>query len=146
MEAFLGGYKGLVYTMKGFIYDFKYAADASTMVDSFPDIHDVVLNTCDWNQYLDAEGECKECDSTCTRGCTSGDKCYECHESCRTCIGHANDFCIDCYCGAELDWPDEESSCCNCSAEMTEVGGASRCKDLSCNAYQPDGEGCESCS
>ena len=145
MDAFLGGHQGLVYTMKGFIYDFKYVADIRYLLDVFTDIYDVTLNMCDWNQYLDAEGECEECDPTCTHGCTSGDICYECHESCRTCIGHSNDECVDCYCGAERDFPYNDASCCNCTEGMTKVGGASRCKDLSCNADQPDGVSCESC-
>merc|ERR1712045_1096864 len=77
------------------------------------------LVTCDWNQYLDHDGECEECDQTCTRGCTSGDVCFECHPTCRTCTGHASHECVDCWCGASVD----ADGCCQCDGEGFEPLG-----------------------
>lgn len=92
---------------------------------------------CDWNQYLDHEGECEECDGTCTSGCTNGDVCYECHASCRTCTGHAVDECVDCWCGAERD----VDGCCMCDSASGFKASGDKCQQTGCFS-----NGCDACS
>jgi len=128
----LGSFHGEAYFLQGFIFDFKYAAEFIAHLDkpesnffnqdgfSYPgDGKD-----CDWNQYLDAEGECEECDATCTSGCTNGEVCYECHSTCRTCTGHKVDDCIDCWCGAEVDG----DGCCQCDGSDGYTKDGAKCK------------------
>merc|ERR1712038_445882 len=106
------------------------------MGDIMFDLTPVFLFDCDWNQYVDYEGECEECDATCTSGCTNGDVCFECHPTCRTCTGHSSDECVDCWCGAELD----ADGCCVCNGDAGFEAEGDKCQQTGCF-----GEGCTGC-
>lgn len=138
-QTTMGALAGSSYFFEGFMYDFKYSAAHFDHIESdylftmdFPFLID-----CDWNQYLDFEGECEECDPTCTSGCTSGDVCYECHASCRTCTGHEVHECVDCWCGAER----AADGCCYCDGESGFANSGDKCQQQGCFS-----EGCDACN
>lgn len=54
--ALLGAFNGAAYEFQGFIYNFLYASQL-IIPESTPD-YDHFIN-CDWDEYLDAEGECE---------------------------------------------------------------------------------------
>jgi len=143
-HASLGSFHGEAYFLQGFIFDFKYNAGSSTQLEN-PGTTFFNLNglsqpgtgkDCDWDQYLNAENECTQCDPTCTSGCTNGEVCFECHPTCRTCTGHRVDECIDCWCGAEVDG----DGCCACNGANGFTKHGDKCKQTACFA-----EGCDAC-
>jgi len=141
-ETTLGSFHGATYHFHGFMYDFRYSAahhhDAEDPNGNIFDTSDEnSLINCDWNQYLDHEGGCEECDQTCTSGCTNGDVCYECHPTCRTCTGHASHECVDCWCGAEVD----SDGCCMCNTDEGWAEHGDKCQYSGCFS-----EGCDACN
>ena len=136
-QTTIGSFHGAAYFFQGFLFDFRYSAAAQLEGEGlFASENPAGLINCDWNQYLDHEGECEECDGTCTRGCTSGDVCFECHPTCRTCTGHAVDECVDCWCGAEIDG----DGCCMCDGDAGFEASGDKCQQTACFS-----EGCDAC-
>ena len=148
IETSLGSFSGASYFLQGFMFDFKYTAQSLNTLNPFRGFQKNLYglfstetdlesyNDCDWNQFIDHDGDCEECDATCTNGCTSGDVCYECHSTCRTCTGHSTDDCVDCFCGAEVD----ADGCCSCNADEGFEPEGSKCKQTACFT-----EGCNAC-
>jgi len=138
-QTTMGALAGSSYFFQGFMYDFRYSASHFDYIESdfLFTVEEPMLINCDWNQYLDFEGECEECDATCTSGCTSGDVCYECHASCRTCTGHEVHECVDCWCGAER----AADGCCYCDGEAGFANSGDKCQQQGCFT-----KGCDACN
>jgi len=138
-QTTMGALAGSSYFFQGFLYDFRYSASHFDHIesDALFTVDTPFLINCDWNQYLDFEGECEECDATCTSGCTSGDVCYECHASCRTCTGHEVHECVDCWCGAER----AADGCCYCDGDAGFANSGDKCQQQGCFS-----DGCDACN
>ena len=137
-KSLLGSYNGVAYEFHGFIYDFVYS-DRHVSPEGRNFNENSHLINCDWDEYLDPESECEQCHHTCTSGCTNGDVCLECHSDCRTCVGPADDQCVDCHCHASRVNPYDSSSCCAC--DHNDYGdSADDCRVEEC------GSNCEACA
>jgi hypothetical protein len=142
----IGSWDGNAYQLRGFIYDFTYSQAYISTPDQWAEIFYNSQNAkfadefieCDWDQYLDAESECEECDATCSNGCTSGEICYECHADCMTCLGPGSDDCVDCRCHSHRVDLKQLSSCCECDAPDWS-GSPQVCEESDCS------EECEFC-
>ena len=126
LRSYIGSYTDWVYSFHGFMYSWTYyqSQQASNI---YQGIHNcpsgalsplsTCLALCSNNEYLDHELECEPCHASCNNGCSNGGVCYECHATCRTCTGPSVNDCVDCWCYAERDMPDQTASCCNCASE-----------------------------
>ena len=159
MNTYLGASETNGYNFGGFIFDFLTTSRQWSDLDTAwsddvgfpynramtsPDctehtalidrMTDVCLINCQFGEYVDFEGECHKCHVSCTSGCTSGEVCYECHPSCRTCVGAEIHECVDCWCDAELNG----GNCCVCNNNY-DMGDDGQCHFNQCAA------GCDVC-
>ena len=165
--------KGQFYT--GFIYEFCMYNECLTETDSFIDPNpecdyetgfckscpiDTCLIDCEYDQFLNDQGLCKNCDADCEEGCVREDNCNPCldpecavcdtWETCETCKENATkDENEDCTCDSGYFYDSELDICQQCHSTC------SSCYDedqLSCTACidgyytQPDADLClEAC-
>jgi hypothetical protein len=120
--------------------------------DSCPVWEAGCLSNCSVEEYVDDNGVCTHCHSSCHRGCVNGEACTTCHPTCRTCVegGTEEDNCTSCGCGAHLfDADSLTGSACECdSAFSGESGDCHRiCPDRNCSKCRDyhDNLGCIEC-
>ena len=99
----------------GFIYQVSIVNIAKTMPEMAlkrghcagcsvcPAATNTCLSTCKYTEYVDSQGHCQPCKSTCKYGCTRADSCNLCDDSlCYKCSTFDPNTCLQCYPGASF--------------------------------------------
>lgn len=117
---------------KGYIYDFVYSIKRIEYpfyeLEPDCDYEVTCLPLCSFDEFLDDEGACVSCDSSCSMGCSDASPCADCHSTCKECSGPEENQCESCYCDAHIGHDD----LCNCDSGFRREGNIcvpSRCPD-----------------